>query len=194
MKCKCKYCNKIKDVKLFTKKSKKLCKQCDAKFSKARRRSKRGLSASIFTHQKASSIKRNHPFPTYNREELYEWLMSQKKFHILYDNWVKMNYDIKLTPSCDRDDCLLPYSFSNLTLMTWGENHTKATEEIKSGKVGAKSRMVRQLTLDDIEVEIFRSIRDVERKYGYDNGFIGAVCKGKYLQAYGFKWEYYDEK
>lgn len=39
-------------------------------------------------------------------------------------------------------------------------------------------------------LEIFDSTMEVERKYGYHNTSISAVCKNKLKTAYGYKWKY----
>ncbi len=178
------------DRQLFTKKSDTLCKECDKKMSKIRRRTKKGLVSGIYSHQKRNSIKRGHNAPTYTMLELREWLFSQKIFHELYDYWVTSNFNKKLTPSCDRVRCREGYSLYNLQLITWAENHKKATYEIQSGMVGPKSKKINQYTLDGVFIRTFKSVRSITKEHGYDNGFIIKVCKGKYKTAYGFVWRY----
>ena len=172
---------------LFSKKSKKLCKKCDAHYSKSRRRTKKGIVSSMYSHQKANSVKRGHHPPSYTQKELFNWLCSQKLFHELYDMWVVLDYDVGSKPSCDRRDCLKGYSLSNIELMTWDENHAKATIELSSGLVGAKQRGVFKLSLNNELICSYKSINDAARAFGYDDGLIGKVCKGVYATAYGYK-------
>lgn len=41
--------------------------------------------------------------------------------------------------------------------------------------------------------EIFGSVMDIKRKYGYDNSVVSKCCKGKIRFAYGFHWQYLDK-
>ena len=63
---------------------------------------KGGVVSMIYSTQKANSVKRNHPLPSYTRQELKEWLFSQSLFHELYDDWVSSGYKRNLKPSVDR--------------------------------------------------------------------------------------------
>lgn len=60
----------------------------------------------------------------------------------------------------------------------------------KFGKDNPKAKQVIQLTLDNQFVKTWGSIIDVERKLGYDNGYISKCCKGKLPHAYKYKWCY----
>lgn len=55
-----------------------------------------------------------------------------------------------------------------------------------------KSCRINQLTLDGELVKVWESFMEIERETGYNQSSIINCCKGKYKQAYGFKWEYAD--
>lgn len=52
------------------------------------------------------------------------------------------------------------------------------------------SKAVYQYTLDGSLVKLYPSVREAERKTGYNRGYISACCLGKVNQAYGFIWSY----
>ena len=89
------------------------------------RKSKKGISVILYNGQKSSSIKRGHPAPDYTLEEFRYWLFNQDKFHKLYQEWVDSGYHKDIKPSTDRLDDSLPYSLSNLQVITWKENSLK---------------------------------------------------------------------
>lgn len=37
---------------------------------------------------------------------------------------------------------------------------------------------------------VYPSLSEVYRQLGFDNSYIGACCKGRYKQAYGYTWRY----
>ena len=47
-----------------------------------------------------------------------------------------------------------------------------------------------QMDLDGNEIFGWLSMRDCQYVTGYHRGCIADVCKGKYSQAYGYKWKY----
>lgn len=49
-----------------------------------------------------------------SREEFYDWASEHKTFKILYGEWVKDNYAIRLTPSVDRVDSSKGYLVENM--------------------------------------------------------------------------------
>lgn len=54
------------------------------------------------------------------------------------------------------------------------------------------SYRINQLTLDGELLNTWESSIQIERELGYSNSYIIAVCKNKFKQAYGYKWEYAD--
>ena len=81
----------------------------------------------------------------------------------------------------------------NLNLMTTKENCNWGTRNERSAKKrinGKCSKTVLQFDLNNNLVKEFPSAIQVERELGFNNGNIIKCCKGKYKQAYGFKWKY----
>jgi len=165
-----------------------MCKKCN----RDKNRTKLGLIAQIYNHQKGSSRKRGHPLPAYTKDELQEWLSAQKKFHKLYANWKRLDYHSIYRPSVDRKDDAFGYSFNNIQLMTWGKNQDKATIDRKKGKLGTQHKTVLQLTKEGIFITEFISIGGASRALNIPQGNISNCCLRNRNSAGGFKWEYKD--
>ena len=81
----------------------------------------------------------------------------------------------------------------NLNLMTCKENINWGTgiERSHNKQINGKcSKPVLQFTLDNILVKEYPSLIQVYRETGFAFQNISACCKGKFKQAYGFKWKY----
>lgn len=57
-----------------------------------------------------------------NRDSFYEWSINNEHFNKLYDNWVKSEYDRKLSPSIDRINSNDGYTLGNIRWITHSEN------------------------------------------------------------------------
>ena len=69
-------------------------------------------------------------------------------------------------------------------------NHGTRNERVaKKTTNGKLSKKVLQFTLDGEFIREWESTRECERN-GYNHGNVSACCRGKYISAYGFKWEY----
>lgn len=75
--------------------------------------------------------------------------------------------------------------------------HTLAFK--KSSKYNAKGRQasiesrclpIQMLSLNDISLQVFPSGACISKQYGYDANYIRDCCRGKYPQAYGYKWKF----
>ena len=84
-------------------------------------------------------------------------------------------------------------SLENLNLMTckencnWGGRNERVSIKMTNGKT---SKPVLQFTLEDILIKEYPSTKQVERELGFLQGNIVNCCKGRYKQAYGYKWKY----
>ncbi len=56
------------------------------------------------------------------RKEFYEWAIVHPEFWKLYNVWVENGYDRKLTPTVNRVNPNLGYSFNNIEWLTHSEN------------------------------------------------------------------------
>lgn len=100
-------------------------------------------------------------------------------------------------PEIDHIDGIPTNNFlSNLRWVTHKENQNnpiskKRVSKGNKGKINnAKSRKVRQCTLDGIIIAEYPSISELFRKFNYSITSIWKCCKGLQKSAYGFIWEY----
>ena len=193
----CTKCKTIKKLSAFNKGNQYIdglryyCRLCEKIKSQHYRHSKEGIITSIYGNQRESSRRRGHDMPTYTKKELREWLYSQKKFHILYDNWKRLDYQKMYIPSVDRKEDAIGYTMSNIQLMTWGENNIKGNIDMRSGKLinGSKpQKPVIQLTKYGEFIEEYISIIEADRQTGVNFANISKCCMGKRKSAGGFIW------
>lgn len=83
----------------------------------------------LYTSQRRNSSLRGHGKPQYSIKELREWMLSQDLFHSLFKTWEENNFSRRLAPSIDRINPDIGYCFSNIQLMTWGDNFKKSLSE-----------------------------------------------------------------
>lgn len=167
------------------------CKECTYKYGKT----KDGLIAKIYSNQRSHSKSRGHLMPTYSKKELREWLFSQPKFHILFDNWKRLDCQIAYVPSVDRKNNHIGYTMHNIRLVTWKDNKEKGHADMRSGKLkhGSKpQKAVIQFSLDGEFVSEFVSASDAARKVKVSQSNISACCLGKprYGTVGGYRWEF----
>lgn len=105
------------------------CKSCQLSGVKAHKRTKKGLVTALYGQQRGNSKARGHAMPTYSKAELRHWLFSQELFHLLYDNWKRLNFQSDYRPSVDRKDESIGYTIGNIQLMTWKENRVKGHKD-----------------------------------------------------------------
>lgn len=194
---KCYSCKSMKELLHFNKNKTKIdgysteCKVCIREYDLKYRRSKTGLISQIYSHQKSKSKKRNHPSPTYTKQELKEWLFSQELFHKLFEEWELSNYDMNLTPSVDRKNDYIGYTINNIQIMTCKKNTIKGGIDRFNGINRKPLKAVIQLTKDNKIVREFYSIAKAFRETNINQ--ISAVCLGKRKTAGGFKWKFKEE-
>ena len=196
-----KVCNKCfveRDISRFevrndTGKIRPSCKECYNKKRGSSRHTKSGMLSVIYSSQVGSSKKRNHPMPTYTLIEFKDWAMSQPLFHVLYDNWQRLDYQKMYVPSVDRKEDSIPYTMSNIQLCTFQDNLDKAGKDRMSGKNPQANKAVDQLTLNGELVNTFHSMAEATRRTSISGSGISNTCSGKKKHAGGYKWRYADE-
>lgn len=147
-------------------------------------RTPRGLAMKIHSSQiRASKLKR-YKQPTYTSDELYEWLISQPDWNVLFYAWKESKYDKMLIPSVDRINSLLGYTFSNIQLLTWKKNRDKGY--IENGLLHGKG--VLQLDSDMNIINTYTSLREASKLTGIHRGNILKVCQEVRELAGGYKW------
>jgi hypothetical protein len=192
----CSICKINKPVNLFGKRSlskdglRSECKQCKSELDLKTRRTKQGLIAELFHTQKQKSKKRNMCLPDYNIKSLTDWVLSQNKFHILYENWKENDYSPDLRPSIDRICDYKPYTFNNIQIMTWKQNQEKAVKDAVSGKTRKTLKPIVQLSLNNKPIKEYYSISQASRELSINLSSIVNCLKGRYKTSGGFKWKY----
>ena len=193
---KCSRCDKIKSISAFGndkygKDGKKYaCRKCESEKCKLYTRTKSGLISRIYSDQRNACKRRKMSMPDYSKNILKEWLFSQDLFHDLYDKWATSGYKKDFIPSVDRKNDYISYTVSNIQLMAWKENHTKAMLDIRSGINNKKNKAVMQLDLGDNFIAEFHSMNIASRITGISVSCISLVCNGKQDSTCGFKWEF----
>lgn len=97
-----------------------------AEVQKKRRQTPRGWCKTTFNTMRANSKRRNMPGPDFTYQEFANFIEQQPHFYMLFDNWKKSDFDRWYRPSLDRIDNNKRYSFDNVRLVTWKENHLAA--------------------------------------------------------------------
>jgi hypothetical protein len=187
----CTTCNEVRDSVLFGENRAK-CKLCRKEEHLSAQRTKEGVVSRIYRTQKTNSKVRGHRAPEYTKQELQEWLFSQKLFHELHSEWKESGYLKRLKPSVDRKQDGIHYCMNNIQLMTWQANEAKAHEDSKTHKLstGRSKRAIRQLTLGGVFVAEFISGGEVIRQTGFKSTSDALRCRTGHNRAYGFLWEY----
>ena len=132
--------------------------------------------------------------PTYTKEWLFEWCLTQELFHILFDKWVESKYNRYEKPSVDRLNNFKTYSEDNIQLMTWGENEKLAREHYKEGLLIFNYVGVTQMSKEGEIIKEFLNSRQAEREVGIAYQNIHNCCKGKRPFAGGFRWKFTEKE
>ena len=193
---KCRICETTKDISEFGKHSYTFdgiradCKLCARQACINYKRSKDGIVSKIYANQLRSARQREMELPTYSKEELREWLYSQKKFHLLYDNYKRLNYQKDYVPSVDRKDDYISYTMSNIQLLTWKQHNEKTWDDMRTGKNRKQCVPIVQMTLDGDFIAEHYSAKSVEKTLNIGHQNIVACCRGRRNIAGGFAWKY----
>jgi hypothetical protein len=166
------------------------CKECEIIRSREYARTKEGLVSRIYKNQKVNSKKRGYSIPSYTRLELQEWLFSQEKFHHIYNIWKASGFDKLLVPSVDRLDDYMPYSFSNIQLMTFKENFDKHKHDMINGVNNKQNKSVLQYSKQGEFISEYHSLSEAVRIVGGSTSDLSKVCKGLRKTSRGFIWKY----
>ena len=123
----------------------------------------------------------------FNKEEFNLWL-NANDFKTKYDSWVSSGYKKKYKPSVDRLNDFEGYSFANMRLVTWEDNHNHQTEDILTGKgtSGERCHRIGKYSKDGELLNTYISYQDVRRKEGY---CVHYPIKNNYSCKNGFIWK-----
>jgi len=91
------------------------------------RKTKRGFLGNTFTNMSSRVQGKNKPWlykglPICDRYDFIDWSINDRMFNMLFDDWERSGYDMKLTPSIDRLDSNHGYVFKNMSWITHSEN------------------------------------------------------------------------
>ena len=191
----CRTCNEPIVGDKIHHKYKSICKECVAISKMDHERKKHIVVKRMYYHQTANSKKRGHPPQDYSAEWFEKWIADNAEvYDELYDAWKKSGYTRWLKPSIDRIDMLLPYTKTNIELVTWGENHKRAALDHLSGKNNSDTKKVYQYDKDNGELlNVFHSQAEAARMTpGADQRAISAVCgtRRKVHTHAGYKWSF----
>jgi len=194
---KCNICGKGKTLNMFyrskinTSGLNDVCIECYKKRCQNYRKTKDGIITSIYGHQVYRSVKKSIFYkPTYSKKEFSEWVLSQDKFHTLYEEWINSNYATELKPSVDRIDDYVGYVFDNLQILTWEENNKKGLSD-RQKKINTKtSKPVVQYDLNNNVVRKYSSMTEASIYTNVPQGAISNACCGKSNTSGGFKWKF----
>lgn len=170
------------------------CKHCTAIYDREKARTPAGLVRRIYNNQRMTTRKMGRPLPTYTYEQLCLWLDAQPEFHRLYHLWVAGGYKKDDSPSIDRKDNHKSYCLGNIQVVSWRQNLLNQKAQNITGKyLHTGSKAINQLDLDGNFIARFESIglalRHIKgNRVGTSN--VAAVADGKWVSAYGFKWEW----
>ena len=189
-------CKEIKTLSYFSKAKRskdglqESCKECFSARARIYFRTKDGLISRIYGSQRGSSKQRGHSLPTYSKQELTDWLYAQKKFHILFDNWKRLDFQTDYVPSVDRKDDYIGYTLSNIQLTIWKVNRDKGHSDRMNGVNNKTNKSVIQYTKNSEFVAKYHSAKEAKRKTGVHFGNISECCLGNRKSAGGFKWSF----
>lgn len=195
---KCVKCEEVKPFKEFRKhKTTKdgrdsYCRVCGLENSKNHTRSLNGRIMQMYRTQKQSSKDRHHKKPSYSRDEFIDWMLNNKDYLRLHDEWVKSGYKKSLAPSVDRLDDYKGYGFDNIQVITWGENNKKGYLDRINGINNKTNKAVVKISLNGTKLKTYYSISQAARDVGCSVGSICRVCNGKRKTTRGFIWKYED--
>lgn len=65
--------------------------------------------------------------PLLDKEDFYRWAIFHIDFVLLYTEWVRSNYNRKLTPTVDRVDSSKGYELGNMEWVTHSENSRRGS-------------------------------------------------------------------
>lgn len=108
-------------------------------------RTKKGKLMRIYRNMlsRVTGVQR-HKFHLYagktilDKREFYDWAMSSRTFHRLYDAWAESGFDRKLAPSVDRIDSSEGYELHNMEWVTHSENSRRGSISRAEQRQGAQ--------------------------------------------------------
>ena len=96
-------------------------------YSRKYRKTKRGYLSKTYTNMDGRVKGRSKPWlykglPICGRHDFIDWSINDRMFNMLFEEWERSGYDLKLAPSIDRLDSNGGYTFGNISWITQSEN------------------------------------------------------------------------
>lgn len=136
----------------------------------------------------------------FDRWDLESWVLTRyyDSFVKIFKKWQESNYDKELVPSIDRIDCMKPYDFSNMQIITWKENHEKYNKVERKlyrldkceHMVSKTRRPVKQLDFAGKIKATYKSITEAAKITNISTSIICECCQGKRRSSKGYRWSY----
>lgn len=133
--------------------------------------------------QRVSNIKKNHS--TYyfglkicSRKDFFNKFINDKNYNLLFDNWVKSEWEYNLIPSIDRINPEEGYTLDNIQFITMIENLTK----------DRKRCPINVYDINDNFIRRFKSGAEAAKILSIQQSNIWKVLKGERRSAGNFKF------
>tara|TARA_R110000824_G_scaffold26744_1_gene91663 strand:+ start:195 stop:806 length:612 start_codon:yes stop_codon:yes gene_type:complete len=191
----CSKCEEVKELTEFYKRKEHKdgleysCKKCDIKRSLKQQRTKDGKLKTIYASQVLHSKRRGYEKPKYTKQEFVDKYINNQIYLSLFINWVGSGYLKELSPSFDRLDDYKSYSFDNLRIVTWNDNHIKSCSDRKKGVNNKVSKKVYGTNIETRDVLVYHSTQEAGRN-GFCQNLVAACCRGERNAHKGYTWSY----
>lgn len=150
-------------------------------------RSSKGLCTYFWGQLRKNSRERNHGDLPFSKEDLRIWL-NQNNLDYLILQWEKSGWCPNSKPSIDRLDSNIGYNFSNMRLITWGENNIAAYTERKTRRSTKQAIPIQQLDETGSIIAEYISIAQAARDNSFCRTNINMCINGKAQFAHGYRW------
>lgn len=98
-----------------------------------------GITKSMYAGAVTRSRKKTRKV-SFTLQQFSEFLSKNKKFKVLYREWVESGFNRRLTPSIDRIDNTKGYELKNIQIMTTYENLLKGDHKYVPGLIKLKEK------------------------------------------------------
>lgn len=148
----------------------------------------------LLYQQRDRSKNRGHPPPDYDLETLISWLEMQPDLTQIWNDYVASGYERELAPSLDRKDNSLPYTLSNLQLVTTNQNKRNAGQDSKNCILLSKHRAVVAYNKDGSFHSEYESISEAARALSTYPANIEQAASEKRKTHKKLKWAFKTER
>lgn len=149
-----------------------VCKKCQQLRELEIRHSLDGHLRQIFKTQISSSISRGHQLPNYSIDDLLSKYMTDPTYVNLFKLWKDSNFNKWLSPSLDRLNENLGYSFENIQMISWKQNMLNHQELKFTGIANYDSKQVSLYDMNGVFIETFVSLKALSREFDIHVGVI----------------------